>query len=218
MEQTKIIVADDHSILQDGLCSILEMEKSFKVVGRAASGRSAIELAARLSPDLVIMDVSMPELNGIEATKQILETNNQIKVIGLSMHIEKVYVTGMISAGASGYILKTCSFKELLKGIKTVISGEYYFCKEIKPLLVVKDGEIVKKNKSHSFSVLSMREREVLQLIAEGYISKEIAQKLKISPKTVDIHRKNVKTKLNIDSIAGLTKYAISEGLTSSIL
>jgi two-component system response regulator NreC len=218
MKKTEIIVVDDHSILQHGLCNILEMEESFKVVGRADSGRSAIKLAAQLSPDLVIMDVNMPELNGIEATKQIIKTNNQIKVLGLSMHIEKVYVTGMMSAGASGYILKTCSFKELVQGIKTVLSGEYYFCKDIKPLIVFKNGEIVKNKKNDHFSLLSLREREVLQLIAEGNISRDIAKKLKISPKTVDIHRKNVKTKLNIDSIAGLTKFAISEGLTSSIL
>jgi DNA-binding NarL/FixJ family response regulator len=218
MKRTKILVVDDHSILQHGLCNTLKTEKSFNIIGRADSGRSAIELATRLSPDLVLMDVSMPDLNGIEATKEIVKANNKIKVLGLSMHIEKVYVTGMISAGASGYIIKTCSFKELVKGIKTIMSGEYYFSKDIKPHVVNKDGEIAKNNKSHSFSVLSKREREILQLIAEGHISRDIAEKLKISHKTVDIHRKNVKTKLNINSTAGLTKFAISEGLTSSIL
>jgi len=215
MKKIEIILVDDHSILQHGLCNSLEMEKKFKVVGRTDSGRAAIELTAKLSPDLVIMDVNMPGLNGIDATKQIIKANNQIKVLGLSMHIEKVYVIGMMSAGASGYILKTCSFKELVKGIETVLSGKYYFCKDIKPLISFKNGKIVTDKKNQKFSLLSLREREILQLVAEGHTSKDIAQKLNLSPKTVDIHRKNVKTKLNIDSTAGLTKYAISEGLTS---
>jgi DNA-binding NarL/FixJ family response regulator len=218
MKKIKIIIADDHSILQHGLAKSLETEKGFEVVAKAESGLAAIELVNRHLPDLVIMDVSMPHLNGMEATKQILNKNPEIKVIALSMHIEKIYVFGMLKAGVSGYILKSCSFKELLTCIKTVLSGEYYFCKEVESIVSGKDY-VPLDNKSISVvSLLSEREREVLQLIAEGYKSRAIAQKLHISVKTVDIHRTNLKTKLNIHSIAELTKFAITEGLTTSFI
>ena len=218
MKKTKIIIADDHNILQHGLAKSLETEKGFEVVAKANSGLAAIELVNRHLPDLVIMDVSMPHLNGIEATKQILNKNPEIKVIALSMHMEKIYVSGMLKAGASGYILKSCSFKELLTCIKTVLSGKYFFCKEVESIVSGEDY-VPLDNKSISVvSLLSEREREVLQLIAEGYKSRAIAQKLHISVKTVDIHRTNLKTKLNIHSIAELTKFAITEGLTTSFI
>ncbi|MBU0464348.1 MAG: response regulator transcription factor, partial [Proteobacteria bacterium] len=135
-----------------------------------------------------------------------------------SMHMEKIYVTGMMKAGASGYILKSCSFKELIAGIEMVLSGEYFFCKEVKHFITDKD-HVTENNKSASvFSLLSKRERQVLQLIAEGHKSRTIAQKLNLSIKTIDIHRTNLKTKLNIHSIAELTKFAITEGLTTSLL
>ena len=218
MKKVKIIIADDHSIVQHGLCSSLEMEKGFEVVAKAESGHSAIELAILHRPDLIIMDVSMPYLNGMEATKQILAKNPEIKIIALSMHMEKIYVTGMMNAGASGYILKSCSFKELVKCIKTVLSGHHFFCREVRPLIADTDGKPASGNNVSVFSLLSKREREVLQLIAEGHKSRKIAQKLNISVKTVDIHRTHLKTKLNIHSIAELTKFAIAEGLTSSLL
>ena len=187
MKKTKIIIADDHNILQHGLAKSLETEKGFEVVAKANSGLAAIELVNRHLPDLVIMDVSMPHLNGIEATKQILNKNPEIKVIALSMHMEKIYVSGMLKAGASGYILKSCSFKELLTCIKTVLSGKYFFCKEVESIVSGEDY-VPLDNKSISVvSLLSEREREVLQLIAEGYKSRAIAQKLHISVKTVDI-------------------------------
>jgi len=218
MKKIKIILADDHSIVQHGLCHALEMEKSFQIIAKADSGHSAIELSNRLQPDMVIMDVSMPGLNGMEATKQIIAKNPEIKVIALSMHMEKIYVKGMMNAGASGYILKSCSFKELLKCIHTVLSGEHFFCHEVRHLIAGNEGEYSENNRVSVFSLLSKREREVLQLIAEGHKSRQIAEKLNISIKTIDIHRTNLKTKLNIHSIAELTKFAIAEGLTSSIL
>ncbi|MCD4722332.1 MAG: response regulator transcription factor [Desulfobacula sp.] len=218
MKKVKIIIADDHSILQHGLCNSLEMEKGFEVVAKADSGHSAIKLTNLHRPDVVIMDVSMPYLNGIEATKQILAKNPEIKVIALSMHMEKIYVTGMMNAGASGYILKSCSFKELVKCIQTVLSGKHFFCQEVKHLITDKDCVPVTDSPVSVFSLLSKREREVLQLIAEGHKSRKIAEKLNISVKTIDIHRTNLKTKLNIHSIAELTKFAIAEGLTSSLL
>lgn len=218
MKKIKIILADDHIIVQHGLSNSLEMEKDIEVVAMANSGHEAIELAGRLRPELVIMDVSMPGLNGMEATKQILKKYPEIKVVALSMHTEKIYVSGMMKAGASGYILKSCSFKELLKGIHRVSAGGYFFCDEVKHLVREKDIDAVSEDRVSVFSLLSRREREVLQLIAEGHKSRVIAEKLNISIKTVDIHRTNLKTKLNIHSIAELTKFAIAEGITSTVI
>lgn len=175
MKKIKIIIADDHSILQHGLAKSLEMEKNFDVVAKADSGLLAIELANHHLPDLVIMDVSMPGINGMEATKQILTKNPEIKVIALSMHMEKIYVTGMMKAGASGYILKSCSFKELLTCIKMVLSGEYCFCKEAKHFITEKEHVPVNNKRASIFSLLSERERQVLQMIAEGHKTRTIA-------------------------------------------
>ena len=215
MRKIKVIIADDHSIVQHGLCNSLEMEQEFEVVAKADSGYSAIELADLHRPDIVIMDVSMPQLNGMEATKQILTKNPEIKIIALSMHMEKIYVTGMMNAGASGYVLKSCSFKELLKGIQVVLSGEHFLCRDVRHLVTYEDGVLATQSSNSVFSLLSKREREVLQLIAEGHKTRKIAQELNISVKTIDIHRTHLKRKLNIHSIAELTKFAIAEGLTN---
>ena len=218
MKKIRIIIVDDHSILQHGLAKSLELEDKFEVVAKADSGFAAIELVNHYLPDLVIMDVSMPGLNGMEATKRILKKNPEIKVIALSMHVEKIYVAGMMNAGASGYVLKSCSFKELLDCIEIVLSGEHFFCKDVKH--IAKNGKhFPKGNKRVSvFSLLSEREIEVLQLIAEGHKSRAIGERLNISVKTVDIHRTHLKIKLNIHTIAELTKFAISEGVTTSLL
>lgn len=222
METIKIILADDHSILQHGLCESLEKEEGFEVVAKADSGQSAIELAALHCPDMVIMDVSMPHLNGMEATKRILAKNPEIKVVALSMHMEKIYVNGMINAGALGYILKSCSFRQLLDCLQTVLAGKYFLCPEVKHLFKNGNMESIVDNMTDTsvsvFTLLSKREREVLQLIAEGHKSRRIAQSLNISVKTVDIHRTNLKSKLNIHSVAELTKFAIAQGLTTSLL
>ncbi len=218
MKKVKILLVDDHSILQHGLCSSLEMEESFEIIATADSGYSAIDLVEQHSPDLVIMDISMPGLNGMEATKRILAKEPHIKVIALSMHMEKVYVSGMITAGASGYVLKSCSFKELLKCIRTVLSGDMFFCEEVRHLVDENGGSHFQDSPVTIFSILSKREREVLQLIAEGHKSRKIAEQLSISIKTVDIHRTNIKNKLNISSIAELTKVAIAQGLTTPLL
>lgn len=215
MKAHRLVIVDDHSILQHGLCSSLEMESGFEIVGLADTGRKAIELCAAHKPDIVIMDVGMPGLNGMEATKQIAMKYPGIKVLALSMHTEKIYVTGMINAGARGYVLKSCSYKELLKGIHAVLEGETFFCEEIKHLVKIKEPLDSGNESSSIFSLLSKREREVLQLIAEGHKNKAIAQKLEISVKTVDVHRTNIKTKLNLHSVAELTKFAIAEGVTS---
>lgn len=218
MIKYKIIIADDHSILQHGLCNSLEMESDIEIVGKAESGFEAIKLTRELEPDMVIMDVSMPDLNGMEATKQILKKHPDVKVMALSMHTEKIYVSGMMKAGASGYILKSCSFKELLTGIHAILSGEIFFCDEVMHMIDRNEITFGSEKNISVFSLLSRREREVLQLIAEGHKSRMIAKKLDISVKTVDIHRNNLKKKLNIHSIAELTKFAIAEGLTSTVI
>lgn len=218
MKKIKILIADDHSILQHGLCNSLEMEKNIQTVIKADSGYAAIERVKEYHPDIVIMDISMPGLNGIETTKRILADHPDIKVIALSMHIEKIYVNGMINAGVSGYVLKSCSFKELLDCINKVLADEYYFCQEIHHMVDHHDKNHGADKNDSVFSLLSRREIEVLQLIAEGYKSRKIADKLNISVKTVDIHRTNLKQKLNIHTIAQLTKFAISEGVTSADL
>ena len=214
-KKIKIMIVDDHTIVRHGLCQSFSMEDNFEVIAEADSGRSAVSLALWHCPDIVIMDVSMPDLNGIETTKIILANNSNIKVVALTMHAEKVYVMGMLNAGASGYILKSSSFKELLKCIKTVLSGEIFFCQEVSRLIAGKNDRPVKDIRVSVFSLLSRKEREVLQLIAEGHKSNEIAKKLYISVRTVDVHRINLKKKLNINNVAELTKFAISEGITS---
>ena len=161
------------------------------------------------------MDISMPDLNGIEATRQIIANNSAIKIIALSMHSENIYITGMMNAGASGYIAKSSSVKELIKGIKVVLKGEIFLCPKTMKSVADNDGHLALSTGASIFAILSNKEREVLQLIAEGYKSKLIAGRLEISTRTVEVHRANLTKKLNIHSIAGLTKFAIAEGITS---
>jgi len=215
MKEIKIILVDDHTMVRQGICQSFQMEKNFKVVGETDSGRSAVNLVSKYCPDIVIMDVSMPDLNGIETTKQILADNSNVKVIALSVHSEKVYVMGMLNAGASGYLLKSCSFKELYKAISIVLSGKMYLCTDVTHLVIKSSLESVHNQSPSALSVLSRGEREVLQLISEGHKNNVIAEKLNIGLKTVETHRLNQKKKLDIHSVAGLTKFAISEGITS---
>lgn len=181
MKKIKILIVDDHTIVRHGICQSLSLENDFLVVADVDCGRMAVNLALWHRPDLVIMDIGMPDLNGMDTTKQILANNSNIKVIALSMHAEKIYVQGMLDAGASGYILKSASFKELIQGIKTVLSGELFFCQDIRHLIIYKNDRPCTDNKCSIFSLLSNKEREVLQLLAEGHRSKEIGEKLSIS-------------------------------------
>jgi len=209
----RIILADDHAIVRHGLSRSFQQETDIEVIGEANDGHSTVQLARELSPDIVVMDIAMPELNGVEATRQIVKETPQVKVIGLSMHCSNKYVREMFRAGASGYLLKDCPFEELVEAIKIVAAGKTYLSPSVGDL-VIKDY-ISKPDKEESaFSILSQREREVLQLLAEGKTTKQIAKRLHISPKTVEVHRLRIMNKLNIDSIAQLTKYAIQEGLT----
>jgi len=211
----KILLADDHKIVRDGLKSLIRKEVSMEVVGEADNGRKAVQLARDLEPEIIIMDISMPDLNGVEATRQILADSPDIKIIALSMHSDKRYVKGVLSAGASGYLLKDSAFEELVEAIRTVDTGRFYLSAGIAGV-VVKDYVGSQANKDALTSdILSAREREVLQLLAEGKSTKEIASDLHVSGKTIETHRRNIMQKLNIHTIAGLTRYAIREGLTS---
>ncbi len=213
----KVVLADDHQIVRHGLRSLLSAEPDIEVVGEADNGRAVIRLVQELSPQVVIMDISMPDLNGIEATRQILSDFSGVKVIALSMHSDSLFVLNMFKAGASGYLLKDCALEELVKAVRTVMNRKIYLSPSISDI-VVKDfviGWSPEDSSSSAYSILTAREREVLQLMAEGKTTNQIAESLCISVKTVEAHRKQLMTKLDIHSVAELTKYAIRQGLTT---
>jgi DNA-binding NarL/FixJ family response regulator len=209
----KILLADDHTIVRQGLSRSFQQEKGVEVVGEAGNGRIAVEMAKKLSPDVVVMDITMPELNGVEATRQIVQNHPKIKVIGLSMFSSTIHVREMFKAGVSGYLLKDSPFTELVEAVRTVVKGGTYISPSIGGT-IIQDFVAKTDPEKTSFSVLSQREREVLQLLAEGKTTKQIGQNLGISPKTVEVHRLHIMEKLKIDNIAQLTKYAVQEGLT----
>lgn len=209
--EIRIVLADDHKILRDGLRNVIEKVNHLKVVGEADNGREALKLCAGLKPDIVVMDVSMPGMNGIEATRQIIQQNPECKVIALSMHSDKTFVKGMFRAGAFGYMLKDADSRELIKAIKTVAANQKYVCNKISVVIL---NELINNVQDEEIG-LSSRETEILQLIAEGKSSKEIGELLFLSSKTVDTHRKNIMDKLELHTIPELTKYAIRSGLTT---
>ena len=210
----KIILADDHAMLRHGLSKSLQNEKDMEVIAQAKDGRTTVELVKELSPNLVIMDIGMPDLNGIEATRQIIKECPKVKVIALSMHSSKNFIIEMFKAGASGYLLKDCEFDELVSAIRLVMNNKTYISPAISDVVVDNYMRQPSNAKDSAFSILSQREREVLQLLTEGKATKQIGKRLHISAKTVEVHRLNLMSKLKIDSIAQLTKYAIQEGLT----
>jgi len=208
----KLLLVDDHKIVRDGMRSLLSEGREISVIGEAENGRQAVALAKELKPDVILMDIAMPDMNGIEAASQIIRENERIKVLILSMHSEKMFVSKAFAAGVSGYLLKDCDIEEILSAIRAVQANQKY----ISPLIA---GTIIEDYrdglKEQKVSILTEREREVLQLIAEGKTSKKIANLLGISTKTIDAHRQQIMDKLNIHTIAGLTRYAIKEGLIS---
>jgi DNA-binding NarL/FixJ family response regulator len=211
----KILIADDHGVVRQGLKALIEIEAGMQVVGEASDGQEVVQLAGQLSPDIILMDIAMPNLNGVEATRLILEDNPQIRIIALSVHSDKNFITEMLKAGASGYILKSCLFDEVLRAIQTVASGDYYLSPKITDV-VVDDYKYYMATINKSAQVhLTPRERRIIQLLTEGKSSKQIALRLHLSPKTVDSNRREIMNKLGIFSLAELTKYAIREGLTS---
>jgi DNA-binding NarL/FixJ family response regulator len=212
----RILLADDHQMVREGLKGLLELVLGAEVVGEAGDGRTALDMARKLEPDIIVMDVGMPGLNGIEATRQILGDRPDTRVIALSMHSEKRFVLGMLDAGASGYVLKESAIDELTKAIETVAAGQTYLSPKIAATVV--DALRMKGEPSDATqpaASLTPREREVLQLIAEGQTTKEIAEGLHVSVKTVEAHRRGIMEKLDLHNVAQLTRYAIREGLSS---
>ena len=211
----RILLADDHKIIRDGLRSLLGKEENMVVVAEAENGRKALQLTRKLSPDVIIMDVSMPDLNGIDAARQIIGEQPGIKIVALSMHSEKQFVEGMLKAGVSGYLLKDTAFEELIKAIRVVCAGKKYLSPDVTDIVLHEFISPTITTDDQTTTALTNREREVLQLIAEGRATKEIAGKLHISVKTVETHRKNIMDKLGLHTVAELTKYAVREGITS---
>jgi two-component system response regulator NreC len=208
----KIIIADDHKIMRDGLRNMLDKEPGMEVVAEAKNGREAVRLAEQLRPDILIMDITMDDLNGMDATRAIVAKALGTRIIALSMHADKRFVAGMFEAGAMGYLLKECAYDELLQAIRQVIGGRTYLCSMISGVVI---RDYIQRMRKNEPSLLSPREKEILQLMAEGSTTKRIADQLKVSVKTVETHRQHIMEKLNIFSIAELTKYAIKEGITS---
>ena len=205
----KILLVDDHTIVRQGLKLILSAHADLQVIGEAANGREAVELAGKLKPDIVLMDVAMPELNGIEATRRMVEANSRLRVLVLSMHKEAVYVREILRAGARGYILKDAIDTELLNAVRSVAQGDGYISPAVSGALLTD----YQQKATDPIDLLSSREREVLQLIAEGKTNKEIATRLNLSVYTVDSHRGKVMEKLNLHSTGELVRFAMKHGL-----
>jgi len=211
----RILLADDHKMVLDGLRTLIEKQPDMEVVAEARTGRAAVKLAGKLTPDVVVLDISMPDMNGIDATRKVISEVPGTKVVALSMHSDQRFVCGMLEAGASGYLLKDCAFDELAAAIRTVVRNQTYLSPKIAHIVV---DNVLKKPASQTstvFQAITHREREVMQLLSEGMSTKEIAAHLKVSVKTVETHRHNIMCKLNIESMAELVKYAIREGLTT---
>ena len=210
----RILIADEHRIVREAIISMLENEGDIQVIGEAEDGRTAVEMALELRPDIVIIETSLPSLNGIEATRQIIGAFPDIRIIALSGHSDSRSVHEMLRAGAMGYVPKQCAFSELISAIRNVISNKVYMSTQISGIVV--EGYLNRQSDSENspYSVLTAREREVLQLIAEGKSTKVIARELFVSVKTVEWHRSQLMKKLRMQSVAELVKYAIREGLT----
>ena len=212
MEEIRILLVDDHKLLRDGLKNIIEQRADMHIIGEASNGREAIKKCSKLQPNVVVMDVAMAGLNGIEAASQIHKNHPEIRIIGASMHSSKQFIQGMFNAGALGYLLKDGDAEELITTIITVMENRRYLSKDINQEILI---SLNNSEEEEDKKELSFREKEVLQLIAEGNSSKEIGEILFLSSKTVDVHRNNIMKKIDIYTISELTKYAIQKGLTS---
>jgi DNA-binding NarL/FixJ family response regulator len=210
----KVLIVDDHGIVRDGLKALIRKQADFEVVGEAEDGKAAVELASRLIPDVVIMDVTMPNLNGIDATRTITRICPNTKIIALSMHADRAIVREMFKAGAYGYILKNYLFDELNKSLEALKKNERYISPHV-AVLIREEYAASKAKGGIDQKPLSERERQILQMVAEGKSIKEISRLLQLSPKTVDAHRRGLMTKLGAASVADLIKYAIRKGITS---
>ena len=214
MMSITILLADDHDLVRKGFLKLLNEQKDMKVIGEADNGRDAVDRAKELAPDIVVMDVVMPDLNGVDATRQIRRDNPRAKVLALSMNPSQSVVKDMLLAGACGYLPKTCDLEELVEAVRAIAEGETYISREIQEILGPDPVSSENRGRTGSVALLSNREREVLQLVAEGKATKEIAAELHVSVKTVETHRHNIMTKLDLRTIAELTKFAVREGIT----
>ena len=212
--EIKILIADDHKVVCEAISCLLNKESDMKVIGEAEDGRVAVQRARELRPDVILMDVEMPNLSGIEATRQIVRELPDVKVLAFSAHLDNRSVREMLKAGASGYVPKHCDFKELATAIRSVVSNHTYLSSKISGVFVEEYVHRMDGHDASAYSILTTREREVLQLVAEGKSAKDIAKELHVSAKTVEWHRSQIMKKLGIRSIAQLVKYAINEGLT----
>jgi len=209
MKRIRILLADDHAVVRHGFKMILSAQADMEIVGEAGNGREAVDLAAELRPDVVVMDVAMPELNGIEATRRLTAANPHARVLALSMHKDSVYVREILRAGARGYLLKDSGPADLLSAIRSIASGEGYLSPAVSDAVL----DDYRKHVTNPIDLLSSREREVLQMLAEGKTNKEIAVILNLSVYTVDAHRGRIMEKLNLHSINELVRFAVRNGL-----
>ena len=214
MPSIRILLADDHTIIRSGLRLLLEQQEDFKVVAEANDGREAVQLVAKHRPDIVILDIGMPQLNGIEATRQIVAEQPEAQVLILSMHSDEGYVLRALKAGARGYILKNSAEADLIRAVRSVAEGKSFFSPVISKMLLedyvrqVRDKEV-----EDSYDLLTPREREILQLLAEGKTNKEAAHILGVSPHTIETHRGNILEKLNLHGVPELILYAVRKGI-----
>ncbi|KQU76000.1 MULTISPECIES: response regulator transcription factor [unclassified Rhizobacter] len=211
----RIVLADDHRIVRDGLCALLSREKDIELIGQADDGLGAVRLARELRPDIVVTDVSMPGLNGVEATRRIRADEPSVRVLCLSVHAESRMVLAVLEAGASGYVLKDCSYDELALAIRKAMSDQIHLSAELVGLVVKEVRSRGQPPSAGSTAALTPREREMVQLLSEGLSTQQIADRLHVSIKTVATHREHVMQKLDISSLAELTRYALCEGLSS---
>lgn len=210
----KILIADDHQLFREGIAKLISNDSEIEVLAEAENGEEAIKLASKFKPDVILMDIGMPKLNGIEATIQLKEHNPEIKIISLSMHAEKEYIKDILDAGASGYLLKSCTYSQLTEAIKSVFKGGKYLSEEVTEIVL---HDYLKKDKedSEDEQILSKRELEILKLYAEGCSSREISEQLFISIKTVGTHKQHILKKLDLKTNADMVKYALRKGLIS---
>ncbi len=216
MKKLRILLADDHIVMRTGLRALLERQPNLEVVGESENGREAIELVTSLKPDVVVMDVGMPVLNGIEATKTIVTQHPTVAVVILSMYVDESYIMRALKAGARGYLLKDSAPADLIGAIQAVSQNKSFFSPKVSRILAEDYVRVLKqKGAVDSYDLLTSREREILQLIAEGKANKEVAAALNISPYTVETHRSHILEKLNLHNPAELILYAVRKGLIS---
>jgi len=213
MRKIKVVVADDHTILRQGIKALLDNQEGIEVVGEAKDGREAIKTMEELLPDVILMDIAMPGLNGLEATRRIKKKFPKVKVVVLTMHANEEYIFQILNAGADGYLVKETAFQDLISAINAVHKGEAFMSPSISKKVMTDYIQRAQGEEKVGFDTLTTREREILQLVAEGNSNKKIAEALFISPKTVETHRAHIMDKLNIHDRAGLIKYAIRKGM-----